>query len=65
MIKIYTDGSCLKNPNGPGGWAVVMIDIDNYEWYLSEGEDKTTNNRMELKAVIEGLKLINELNFLI
>jgi ribonuclease HI len=60
MIKIYTDGSCLKNPNGPGGWAVVMIDIDNYEWYLSEGEDKTTNNRMELKAVIEGLKLIND-----
>uniref|UniRef100_A0A6C0E1C4 ribonuclease H n=1 Tax=viral metagenome TaxID=1070528 RepID=A0A6C0E1C4_9ZZZZ len=59
MIKIYTDGSCLKNP-GPGGWGVIMIDADGYEWHLSEGEGNTTNNRMELKAVIEGLKLIND-----
>lgn len=37
MIKIYTDGSCLRNPNGPGAWAVIIIDTDGYEWHLSEG----------------------------
>lgn len=60
MLELYTDGSCVKNPDGPGGWAVVLIDDDKYEWYLSDGEDKTTNNRMELRAVIEGIKLIND-----
>jgi len=60
MLELYTDGSCVKNPDGPGGWAVVLIDDDKYEWYLSDGEEKTTNNRMELRAVIEGIKLIND-----
>jgi ribonuclease HI len=60
MLELYTDGSCVKNPDGPGGWAVVLIDDDKYEWYLSDGEEKTTNNRMELRAVIEGIKLLSE-----
>jgi ribonuclease HI len=63
MLKIYTDGSCLKNPNGPGGWAVCIIEDDNYEYYFAGGHPETTNNRMELKAVIEAiscLKLFQE-----
>lgn len=59
MYKIYTDGSCLKNPNGPGGWCFVLIDND-HDWIMSDGDPSTTNNRMELKAVIESLKMIKE-----
>lgn len=58
MIKIYTDGSCLKNPGGPGGYAFVIID-DDIELHHSEGCKSTTNNREEMKAVIEALKCIN------
>jgi ribonuclease HI len=54
MIKIYTDGSCLKNP-GDGGWAVIIIkDGDNK--VISGSEKDTTNNRMELLAPINALK---------
>jgi ribonuclease HI len=53
MIKIYTDGSCNK---GNGGWAFILIDEDNDEWHMSDGEKDTTNNRMELKAIIEALR---------
>ena len=60
MIKIYTDGSCLKNPNGPGGYAFCIIEEDGFEYHLSDGDPCTTNNRMELQAVIEALKFINE-----
>jgi len=59
MKTIYTDGSCLKNPNGPGGWCAIIID-ERFEWIISGSEKSTTNNRMELKAVIESLKLIEE-----
>lgn len=62
IIKLYTDGSCINNP-GSGGWAFIMIDNDGNELYLSGCETFTTNNRMELKAVIEGLKLINDIDF--
>ena len=58
IIEIYTDGSCLKNPNGPGGWAFCYKDIDGYCFILSGGEQSTTNNRMELKDVIESIKFI-------
>lgn len=58
MIKIYTDGSCLKNPGGPGGYAFVIID-DDVELHHSEGCKSTTNNREEMKAVIEALKCID------
>ena len=60
MIKIYTDGSCLKNPDGPGGYAFVIIDEDDVELHHSEGCISTTNNREEMKAVIESLKCIKQ-----
>lgn len=54
MIEIYTDGACSGNP-GPGGWG-VLLRIDNEETELCGGEPATTNNRMELLAVIEALQ---------
>ncbi len=56
MITIYTDGSCMGNP-GPGGWAAV-IDDNGAKRSLSGKEDKTTNNRMEILAVIKGLEAV-------
>jgi len=54
MIKIYTDGACKGNP-GVGGWgALILQDDKNIE--LFGGENETTNNRMELMAVIMALK---------
>lgn len=55
-LEIYTDGACSGNP-GPGGWGVVLI-WDGIEKKLSGYEEVTTNNRMELKAAIEGIKSI-------
>ena len=53
MIEIYTDGSCLRNP-GPGGWAAIIMDgVDTKR--ISGGDPRTTNNRMELMAAIQGL----------
>lgn len=61
---VYTDGSCLYNP-GPGGWGFIAI-IDNWEIHISGGEEHTTNNKMELMAVIETLKNFpNEFNITI
>lgn len=57
-IDLYTDGSCSGNP-GPGGWGVVLR-FNGLEKELSGGERDTTNNRMELTAVIEGLKALKE-----
>ncbi|MCL2338621.1 MAG: ribonuclease HI [Proteobacteria bacterium] len=56
MIKIWTDGSCLGNP-GPGGWAFVATDGAKVV-ERSGGEKDTTNNRMELMAVIRALTAI-------
>jgi ribonuclease HI len=53
-VEIYTDGACSGNP-GPGGWAAVLF-YAGHEQVLSGGEALTTNNRMELRATIEGLK---------
>lgn len=60
---IYTDGSCLENPGGASGWAFGIIE-NNEEWFMSGGEKSSTNNRMELLAVIEALDFIqgNEYN---
>jgi ribonuclease HI len=58
MIKIYTDGAAQGNP-GPGGYGVIMR-YGNYEKELSEGFRLTTNNRMELLAVIKGLETIKK-----
>ena len=53
-VKIYTDGSCLK-PNGPSGWAFLAIESKRI-WQFSDGIGASTNNRMELLAVIVGLE---------
>tara|TARA_B100001250_G_C19450706_1_gene635876 strand:- start:100 stop:534 length:435 start_codon:yes stop_codon:yes gene_type:complete len=55
-IDIYTDGACSGNP-GKGGWG-VYLKIDNEEIQLNGAKDNTTNNRMELTAVIEALKYL-------
>ncbi len=52
-VSIYTDGACKGNP-GPGGWGVLLL-ADGAEKELFGGERDTTNNRMELTAVIRGL----------
>ena len=56
QVKIYTDGSCLGNP-GPGGWAALLHYKNSEKLIVGHAHD-TTNNRMELTAVIEGLKLL-------
>ncbi len=56
MIEIYTDGACRGNP-GPGGWG-VLLKTENHEKQLYGGESQTTNNRMEMTAVIEALRAL-------
>ena len=56
MIKIYTDGSSRGNP-GPGGYGIVLLYKDNRK-EISQGYKLTTNNRMELRAVIKALQSI-------
>ncbi len=56
-VIIYTDGACSKNP-GPGGYCAILT-YGKYEKVISGSEPHTTNNRMELRAVIEGLKALN------
>lgn len=58
-ITIYTDGACKHNPGGPGGWGAILM----YETSKKEiwgAEKSTTNNRMELMAVIQSLSLLTE-----
>lgn len=57
-IEIFTDGACSGNP-GPGGWGAVLR-YKGVEKELSGGEKETTNNRMELTAVISALKALKE-----
>ncbi|MAH78654.1 MAG: ribonuclease HI [Rickettsiales bacterium TMED254] len=57
VIEIYSDGSCIGNP-GPGGWAAIILE-KNKKKEIFGGEKITTNNRMELIAVINALNLIN------
>ncbi len=57
-VTLYTDGACSGNP-GPGGWGAILM-YQGAERELSGGEDNTTNNRMELTAVIQGLKALKE-----
>lgn len=57
-VILYTDGACSRNP-GPGGWAFVLIHPESGKRLESFGADPaTTNNRMELQAVIEGLTML-------
>ena len=57
-VEIFTDGACSGNP-GPGGWGVILR-WQNTEKELFGGEPSTTNNRMELLAVIEGLRALKK-----
>ena len=57
-VTIYTDGACSGNP-GPGGWGAILM-FGEHKKELSGGERKTTNNRMELTAVIKGLEALKE-----
>lgn len=57
-IEIFTDGACSGNP-GPGGYGVILKYKDSYK-ELSGGEKETTNNRMEMTAVITGLSILKE-----
>ncbi|WP_025721507.1 MULTISPECIES: ribonuclease HI [Paenibacillus] len=57
-VMVYTDGACSGNP-GPGGWGVVLL-YGEHRKELSGAEQMTTNNRMEIKSVIEALKLLKE-----
>jgi ribonuclease HI len=63
-IIIYTDGSCKSNP-GIGGYAAIILGINDNEsvTVISGGESHTTNNRMELTAVLQALKHIDEVEF--
>lgn len=58
QVEIFTDGACKGNP-GPGGWGAILR-YKGVEKEISGGEADTTNNRMELTAVIEALKLLKE-----
>ena len=57
-IEIYTDGACSGNP-GPGGWGAILR-WNGHEKELSGGEGETTNNRMEMMAVIKGLEALKK-----
>ena len=63
LVKIYTDGAARGNPDGPGGYGTVLEYVDTkgqlHKKELSQGYVKTTNNRMELMAVIAGLEALN------
>ena len=56
VVEIYADGACKGNP-GPGGWGVILRS-GSHERELHGGEAQTTNNRMELTAVIQGLRAL-------
>lgn len=58
-IICYTDGGCLVNPGGPGGYGIIIFDGENKK-ELSKGFKSTTNNRMELRGPLEVLKCFDE-----
>jgi len=57
-VVIYTDGACSGNP-GPGGWGAILIH-DKHEKEIYGSEAHTTNNRMEMSAAVEALKLLKQ-----
>lgn len=64
MAKIYTDGSCLGNPDGPSGWAFALLEDDEV-WCMVGGSHSSTNNRMEMTAVIEALMFAQNIEYTI
>ena len=59
FVLMYTDGACSGNP-GPGGWGVLLEDKKGRAKELSGGAAQTTNNRMEMQAIIEGLRALKK-----
>lgn len=57
-MNLYTDGSVLVNPNGPGGWAVIAVQDGDVIQQLSGFSASTTNNIMEMTAVIEAIRFM-------
>ena len=57
-VSVYTDGACSGNP-GPGGWGAILM-CGEHKREISGGEANTTNNRMELMAVIQALSMLKE-----
>jgi len=57
-VELFTDGACKHNP-GPGGWGAILR-YGTHEKEISGGDADTTNNKMEMSAVIEGLKCLKE-----
>ena len=57
-VELYTDGACRGNP-GPGGWGAILV-YAGREKAISGGEERTTNNRMELLAAIAGMEALKE-----
>ena len=55
-VSLFTDGACKGNP-GPGGWGAIL-EFENHRKEIFGGEEQTTNNRMELRAAIEGLSAL-------
>lgn len=58
-VYLFTDGACIGNP-GPGGWAYVLRTAQGMQIEMAGGEEHTTNNRMELMAVIRGLESLTD-----
>jgi len=61
MIEVYTDGGCSGNP-GPGGWAYLIVDDRELPLENWGAEESTTNNRMELQAVIAALEKVSHIS---
>ncbi|MFX4301390.1 ribonuclease HI [Alicyclobacillus tolerans] len=57
-VEVYTDGACSGNP-GPGGWAAILL-YQNHSKEISGGELQTTNQRMEIQAVVEALACLRK-----
>lgn len=62
-MSIFTDGSSLGNP-GPSGWIFCVLE-NNEEFFLSGGEEHSTNNRMELQAIIQALKYVKGTEYIL
>ena len=62
-MSIFTDGSSLGNP-GPSGWSFCVLE-NNEDFFLSGGEEHSTNNRMELQAIIQALKYVKGTEYIL